>query len=145
VDYPTWLRLALEGQFAFVPEVLGVWRRHSGQAMRSSGMDIQVGVCRFAQGFYETRVSDELKKVHAMTAGWMKKNLSRGLGWGHFQEGRFYLLERDWPRARQSFLSGLSFDSAMIRGLSALGLLASIFKTNLEPLARFSRKAYYHR
>jgi glycosyltransferase involved in cell wall biosynthesis len=28
VDYPTWMELALRGRFAFVPEVLGYWRRH---------------------------------------------------------------------------------------------------------------------
>jgi len=31
VDHPTWLRLALEGPFAFSPQVVGRWRRHTAQ------------------------------------------------------------------------------------------------------------------
>lgn len=31
VDHPTWLRLALEGPFAYDPEVAGRWRRHPEQ------------------------------------------------------------------------------------------------------------------
>lgn len=28
VDYPTWMKLALNGAFDYIPEVLGFWRRH---------------------------------------------------------------------------------------------------------------------
>lgn len=29
VDYPTWMEISLYGKFAFIPEILGYWRRHS--------------------------------------------------------------------------------------------------------------------
>ncbi len=29
VDYPTWMEISLHGRFAYIPQVLGYWRRHS--------------------------------------------------------------------------------------------------------------------
>lgn len=39
VDHPTWLRLTLEGPFAYSPEVTGRWRRHAEQftTLRATG------------------------------------------------------------------------------------------------------------
>jgi glycosyltransferase involved in cell wall biosynthesis len=39
VDHPTWLRLALDGPFAYSPEVAGRWRRHAEQftTVRATG------------------------------------------------------------------------------------------------------------
>lgn len=145
VDYPTWLCLALEGRFAFVPQVLGFWRRHPAQAMKNQALQIQAGVSRYAGEFYRARVPEGLKRRYGMTQRWMNKNLAFGMGWGHFQEGRFHLVDGDWRGARKSFWTGLSFKSARIRALSALGLAASLVRADLEPLARVAGKAYYAR
>ena len=41
VDHPTWLRLALEGPFAFEHRVVGNWRRHPGQFTTSRAVGPQ--------------------------------------------------------------------------------------------------------
>jgi len=41
VDHPTWLRLALEGPFAYEPEIAGRWRRHSEQFTTSRATGLQ--------------------------------------------------------------------------------------------------------
>lgn len=41
VDHPTWLRLALEGPFAFEHRIVGNWRRHAGQFTTSRAVGPQ--------------------------------------------------------------------------------------------------------
>ena len=41
VDHPTWTRLALEGPFAYAPEVVGMWRRHRTQWTTESATGTQ--------------------------------------------------------------------------------------------------------
>jgi glycosyltransferase involved in cell wall biosynthesis len=41
VDHPTWLRLALEGSFAFEHRIVGNWRRHAGQFTTSRAVGPQ--------------------------------------------------------------------------------------------------------
>jgi len=43
VDYPTWFALALRGRFHFIEDVLGYWRRHSGQMSVGRMWDMEKG------------------------------------------------------------------------------------------------------
>jgi hypothetical protein len=51
IDYPTFLRMAVEGEFRFTPEVCGYWRRHASSATKSRLPEILEGAYRTAIGF----------------------------------------------------------------------------------------------
>ncbi len=43
VDYPTWFKLALRGEFCFIDSILGYWRRHSEQMTVVGMWDMEKG------------------------------------------------------------------------------------------------------
>ncbi len=43
VDYPTWFELAWRGRFHFIEDVLGYWRRYSGQMSVRHMWDMEKG------------------------------------------------------------------------------------------------------
>jgi hypothetical protein len=51
VDYPTWMKVALKGRFAFIPEVLGCWRRHSLSITINRNESIFYGFLRYCDEF----------------------------------------------------------------------------------------------
>lgn len=51
VDYPTWMKLALKGEFHFIPEVLGYWRRHSSSVTMNKSEDILDGYLTYCDEF----------------------------------------------------------------------------------------------
>jgi glycosyltransferase involved in cell wall biosynthesis len=51
VDYPTWMNLALKGRFAYIPVVLGFWRRHSDSVTMSRNKDIFNGFLNYCDDF----------------------------------------------------------------------------------------------
>jgi len=51
VDYPTWMRLALKGTFAYIPEVLGFWRRHPVSVTMNQNEEIFFGFIRYCDEF----------------------------------------------------------------------------------------------
>jgi glycosyltransferase involved in cell wall biosynthesis len=51
VDYPTWMKLALQGTFEFIPEVLGFWRRHPLSITINKNEQILNGFIRYCDEF----------------------------------------------------------------------------------------------
>jgi glycosyltransferase involved in cell wall biosynthesis len=51
VDYPTWMKVALKGRFAFIPEVLGYWRRHPLSITINRNESIFYGFLRYCDEF----------------------------------------------------------------------------------------------
>ncbi len=54
VDFPTFLRMTLEGEFRFHDRVLGCWRRHSSSVTLSRMSEIVEGAYRYAFEFVRT-------------------------------------------------------------------------------------------
>ena len=71
VDYPTWMQLALRGQFFFIPRVLGYWRRHALSVTMQSNEEIVLGFIRYC---------DEFVQVHG--------EYLNGLGLGPYSQNR---------------------------------------------------------
>lgn len=132
VDYPTFLRLTLEGEFAFHNEILGYWRRHEMSASKSSYPVILDGIYKYIHTFleeYGTRFSQDeikliLKKVHNLQA----------LRWLFL--GRKLLQDHEWQNARKAFQKGRSFEKASLTRTLALlaGISASMVHFNPERL-----------
>lgn len=63
VDYPTWMKLALNGRFEFIPEILGYWRRHPLSITMNRNEEIFEGFLRYCDEFVET-YSEDLKRLN---------------------------------------------------------------------------------
>ena len=51
VDYPTFMEVALQGKFVFIPEILGYWRRHVSSITANFDESIWLGSAEYAQYF----------------------------------------------------------------------------------------------
>lgn len=63
VDFPTFIRLALEGRFFYIPEVLGFWRRHSSSITINYYENIAVNFVKTLELFVEQyRIDTDVPK-----------------------------------------------------------------------------------
>lgn len=51
VDYPTWMELALKGNFDYIPEILGFWRRHQASVTMNQNTQIFKGFIRYCDEY----------------------------------------------------------------------------------------------
>lgn len=62
VDYPTWMKLALNGTFEYIPEVLGFWRRHPQSVTINRNEQIFKAFIQYCDDFVEI-YDDELIRL----------------------------------------------------------------------------------
>jgi glycosyltransferase involved in cell wall biosynthesis len=62
VDYPTWMKLALNGTFEYIPEVLGFWRRHPQSVTINRNEQIFKAFIQYCDDFVEI-YDDELTRL----------------------------------------------------------------------------------
>jgi glycosyltransferase involved in cell wall biosynthesis len=55
VDFPTWMELAFQGEFAFIPEVLGYWRRYPSSLTSLYQKELWLGLIDCINIFIENR------------------------------------------------------------------------------------------
>jgi len=131
-DYPTYLRLGLEGKFAFEAEIMGIQRRHLGslttaniEGGREFANDCAVDFCNV----YGSRIGLTLRDQSLIEASWED---SRAIV--EFSVGRVALLKRDWRKARRHFYRAVLLGQVKIRCASGIGWLLSWFHRDLERL-----------
>lgn len=106
VDYATFLQLSLVGEFRFIPEVTGYWRRHDAQANASIRLEqIFLADYHYALSFFLEykdefgwTESDKREIVRAWKRSWA------GIG---IRMGRHHLANRNWSSARKSFIRAI--------------------------------------
>lgn len=138
-DYPTYLRLSLEGRFHYEKRVVGLQRRHLGSvtATNLESGHFQAGRCaeEFAQ-----RHSEIIRLTPAdmteIRASW---NKARPLV--DFSLGRAFLIKKDWNKARNHFEVAIRSGEPLVRVASAAGWLSSWLHLDLEPLMRSAGRA----
>ena len=77
VDFPTFLRLTIEGEFRFHDHLLGYWRRHSSSVTLSKMSQIQEGAYRYAFEFlkqYRDRLPLTDEELDAIQNHWDEVN-----------------------------------------------------------------------
>lgn len=141
VDRPTYFHLGLRGEFLFVPEVTGYYRRHPGNM--TTNIDVMEktigGLLEYIDTFVGTYSSsiDLLPKDQAHIKSIWRNNLS-GI---HIMQGRKFLLDREWRLARQKFLRALSLASRPSLRTYAIGsYLISFARLNVEWIFGFLRR-----
>lgn len=132
VDYPTWMKLALNGAFDYIPEVLGFWRRHSQSVTINRNEEIFKAFIQYCDDFVEA-YGNELTRL-----GLSESIHNRG-GIANLSLAWIKLASGDWTSAiefgKRSWASrkgvGWSFKMKMIIGLIGAYLhvdLPSYFK-----------------
>jgi len=141
-DYPTFLRLSLEGHFYFAPRITGFWRRHTGGTTFANFAAIRKAVYRHAKQFLHD-FGDQLTLPHGYHQKF-ERLWKRSWARVYFAEGRGLLLERNWTDARRKFslAAKMPVNPVYFAG-GALGILASIFHLDIEKIAAILRKTHY--
>lgn len=140
VDWATCLHLAMAGTFAFVPEVMGFWRRHAASVNSSLRLEDHLREdYRYLRAFVI---------AHREKLGLTPKDLKRmEQAWERFwsplwrMQGRYFLLRGDWTEARHRFRRTLrSPDTVKGRLASLAGMLASFAHLDIEWMWRLRDK-----
>lgn len=142
VDYPTFLHLALEGKFCFIPEVVGYWRRRKDSITQIYFETIRRKIYFFSVDFLERN----LQKINITPKEklLLEKKWAKSWSYIFLQQGRLFLINKKWADARKKFLKVIAHPGNFINFLGGIiGLLFSFFHLNIEWIARLLGKTYY--
>lgn len=128
VDYPTWLELALVGEFLFVNEVLGFWRRHPGQATARMRSEQLLGSAQLKLDFYK-KLPPEAKEIEKITEEMV-------LGKYYWYSGRAASIKNQLFTARECFIKALKIGPISIKLRAFIGLFATFINIDLEKLLK---------
>jgi glycosyltransferase involved in cell wall biosynthesis len=136
VDHPTWLRLALVGNFARSKRVLGYWRRHSGQITTRNWFEADLdreaylqGIAEEAQGHVSPAVMAELNQT-------IRRDASRQREEARIAQSRVALLGGDWNEARKGFSGLLRTGDSRTKAMAAAGVLCAASRVDVEWVIR---------
>jgi len=137
-DYPTFLELALRTEFAFVNEITGYWRQLGGSGTRVRD---ELDTMRILDQLIDERFAENWDSlaVHLPAPADLEPARAAQRVKGHFDMGRRYALHSDWKRARRSYARaafGTAGRAPLFRTAALVGLSASLFRRNMEPVAR---------
>lgn len=144
-DYPTLLRLCLQGRFVYVPRPLLRWRSHSAQTSNRHAGDIFIGCADHAGRFYETGIPPEIKARLTLTPGRLERRLERQRAFGLIRQGRCDLLDGRWLDARGDFRRAYGRGTPFLNAACAAGWAASWLHADMEGLARLLGKPHFRR
>lgn len=141
-DYPTWLHLALTGEFRFVNKTMGYWRVHASQATVGQVVDQARAVARFAREFFED-LPAELKRVTGLDAGQLEAAGRAMMAGAHIHAGRFRLQMGDRATASRHFLRALAVGDVPTRAKALAALGCAVTGLNLERAAAMAGRNSY--
>lgn len=127
-DFPTFLRLSLEGQFFYTSEIMGFRRRHL-ESVTLNNMDaISSAAYQHAVDFVKQHnLRLTVSESEAIEKNWRAMQSSN-----QFAEGRRRLLQHDWHLARLHFKRAADLLQPHIFAGSALGWALSWLHSDLE-------------
>jgi len=140
VDFATFLNLALVGKFAYIPRIVGYWRRHLASTATSCQIEqFMRSDFLYAMEFIRT-YGDQVRLSEA-------DRLSIRRSWDqvwpniHLGRARVYLAQGKWAEARFHFLQTLKL-AALPRHIviPLVGYVLSWFHQDLEPFWRLFGK-----
>jgi glycosyltransferase involved in cell wall biosynthesis len=127
VDYPTWLELALKGEFRFIGTTLGYWRRYSWQSSKKYNTMMLLGHANLITHFYKNLPKDFKEEFEI--------NKREVESVSNFLKGRAFLIKNSWEEARKAFKKTfLNTPNFFLKFNAFLGFLASFVKTNIEEM-----------
>ncbi|MGO9086140.1 MAG: glycosyltransferase family 2 protein [Candidatus Sulfotelmatobacter sp.] len=136
-DFPTFLRLSLEGTFHYQDQVMGFRRRHVKSVTLNNSEKISMAAYQHGLDFvrqYHLQLS--VADCNAISKSWRVTTSSNA-----FTEGRFRLVQRDWKQARRYFIRSADLSQPRILLASVWGWCLSWLHCNLEWVFRAARRA----
>lgn len=141
VDYPTFLRLSLEGTFHFTPRVMGYWRVHSSGTTVNRLEAILRGAGAEAAAFraeFSERMNLGPAELETLDREWRAAAAMLAT-----LEGRRFLVERRWPEARRAFRRALRDGHFKARAGGLLGTIGAWLRRPIEPAYRIVGRSWY--
>ena len=136
-DFPTFLRLTLEGTFHYSPKIMGFRRRHTGSVTLNNMGTILRVAHQHSMDFVRTHQPPlNESDSEAITRGWRLIQST-----GAFTEGRFKLVQRQWKQARKCFVRSADPFQPRILLASVLGWSSSWLHRDLEWAMRAAGRA----
>jgi hypothetical protein len=135
VDYPTWLTLALEGDFVRIAEPLAYWRRHAGSVYWRNLEKTETGCHQFFVLFVDRNRA--ALEAAGLDASALERNADGALVSGRetfpYFDAKYELMCGDRLLARRKFLRALQSPRTTSRHrlASVVGLLASLSSPRL--------------
>lgn len=141
VDYPTWMKLSLVGEFQPVDEVLGYWRRHHGQVSTNLALELsQAGECSIS---LFNQMPQELRDLTGLSMKQLAASKRQRASLGHVHLGRISLIEGKWQEAWEEFRKALDKSPLSTRLKALLGLMCSYCKVDMEWAAGIMHRPRY--
>ncbi|OQX79584.1 MAG: hypothetical protein B6D56_06745 [Candidatus Omnitrophica bacterium 4484_70.1] len=96
VDYPTWMEMALLGEFAFVNQPLGYWRRHSSQITKIYKENLRKGFIRAIEEF----IHQNREKLDSLPVNLEKYIKYYGYN-AYFYLCKIYIQRKEWSKVKE--------------------------------------------
>lgn len=132
VDHPTWLRLALEGPFAFEHRIVGNWRRHAGQFTTSRATGPQPDNRAFLQEIADEAAQRGILSEPEERAGRIASGPDRHARWSHASAFRLALLDGSLGDAWRTAQPLLRTGHPKWLALATIGLGSRLVDGDLE-------------
>jgi glycosyltransferase involved in cell wall biosynthesis len=139
VDYPTWLRLTLQGRFMVLNEVLGYWRNYRDQISSRFIIEQAEGRGTAVLKFHEL-LPESVKRELGMDKNKLLRLCEDHISHAHFTKGRYELAHENWSEARVNLFRAVRNGTFRTKVMAMFGLCASLLKFDLEGIARFFRR-----
>lgn len=125
VDYPTCLKMSLQGEFSYSPQVLGYWRHHSNQVMG--------GLMHTSSVVVGEAFLNELLEIEKRQLGIQKMERSRLTAWASWLRGRRLMALGRRKRARHFFGKALWANQGIVSVKAGVAFVMSfLFPTLLQ-------------
>jgi glycosyltransferase involved in cell wall biosynthesis len=135
VDYSTWLQLACTGNFFYLNEMLGYWRRHENQTTLAKKWEMITANKNYSIYFFETLPQNEKDRI-GIKVGDIQNEKQHALAALYFHRGRFALHERDWKLAKKNFKKAVNDGNFYLKTKAIIGIIFSQLKLNFEWVAK---------
>jgi glycosyltransferase involved in cell wall biosynthesis len=135
VDFPTFLRISIEGEFRFHDRVLGFWRRHGSSVTQGNLSSILENAYRYGFEFLgqhraEVPATDE--ELDHLEDVWDEVACMRCI-----LRGRLLAREHRWTSATRAFGEALRYrHSARTAGIVAAARMLCMLRLPVEPIYR---------
>ncbi|MBP7151346.1 MAG: glycosyltransferase [Paludibacteraceae bacterium] len=144
VDWTTWIYLSLQGEFVFIPQLLGKWRMYPYQITKTYTAELYENIYRFLVAFYhehpDTFAGTEVSEAK------LRDNFFRLLVVAYSRSGRYKLIRKDFKNARKDYVSSIfrfGFRKLDWKLRSLVGLIFSFFHADIEKLAKMLGRISY--
>ncbi len=142
VDYPTWLNLALTGEFRFINEPMGYRRIHLDATSAKSRVEQEQASGKYATDFFQ-QLDPEIKSRIKISQTQLKEFSKRKLARGHMEAGRYCLARNERAQARNHFFSAIMDGNTTVKLIGLIGMVSVYTPLDLEKLAQMMGRFKY--